>query len=177
MKIVSPQILHKSDAGGVIVGVKTAEEAKAGFDKIIANAAKYDPNARIDGVLIVKMAPAGEEVILGATRYPVFGPLLMFGTGGIFVEVFKDVEFGLAPITRGDARRMIRGIKGFKMLQGYRGKPVADIESLEIMLLNLSAMVINHPEIKEIDVNPLLVHAEGKGSTVADCRIILEAVK
>jgi acetyltransferase len=177
MKIVSPQILHKSDAGGVIMGVKTAEEATADFDKIIANAAKYDPQARIDGVLIVKMAPTGEEVILGATRYPVFGPLLMFGTGGIFVEVFKDVEFGLAPINHGDARQMIRGIKGFKLLQGFRGKPVADIQALEIMLLNLSAMVINHPEIKEIDVNPLLVHAEGKGTTVADCRIILEAAK
>jgi acetate---CoA ligase (ADP-forming) len=123
------------------------------------------------------MAPAGEEVILGATRYPVFGPLLMFGTGGIFVEVFKDVEFGLAPINRGDARNMIRGIKGFKLLQGFRGKPVADIHALEMMMLNLSAMVMDHPEIKEIDINPLLVHSEGKGTTVADCRIILEPKK
>ncbi len=177
MKIVSPQILHKSDAGGVIVGLNTEAGVLAAFDKIITNAAKYDPNARIDGVLVVKMAPSGEEVILGATRYPVFGPLLMFGTGGIFVEVFKDVEFGLAPINRGDARNMIRGIKGFKLLQGFRGKPVADILALEMMLLNLSAMVMNHPEIKEIDINPLLVHEEGKGTTVADCRIILEPQK
>lgn len=174
MKIVSPDILHKSEAGGVFVGLNTAEEVEAAFDKIAANAAKYDPQARIDGILVVKMAPAGEEVILGATRYPVFGPLLMFGTGGIFVEVFKDVEFGLAPITLSDARRMITGIKGFKLLQGFRGRPVADIRSLELMLLNLAAMVINHPEIKEVDINPLIVHTEGKGTTVADCRIIFE---
>ena len=175
MKIVSPQILHKSDAGGVMVGLDTEEEVKAAFTKIVENAKAYDPKAEIQGVLVVKMAPEGEEIILGATRYPTFGPLLMFGLGGIFVEVFKDVEFRLAPIGRNEARRMIRGINGFKILQGFRGKPKRDTLILEKMLVCLSDMVVNHPQIKEIDVNPLLVHEEGKGATVADCRIILEA--
>jgi acetate---CoA ligase (ADP-forming) len=176
MKIVSPQILHKSDAGGVIVGLKTPEEAAEAFERIVANAGKFDPNAEINGVLVVKMAPPGEEVILGATRYPIFGPLLMFGLGGIFVEVFKDVEFRLAPVDRNDAHQMIQSIKGYKLLQGFRGRPKVDTLILEKILVSLSEMVMNHPEIKEMDINPLLVHEEGKGATAADCRIILETV-
>jgi len=174
MKIVSPQILHKSDAGGVMVGLDTEDEVKSAFEKIVENAKKYDPKAEIEGVLVVKMAPEGEEIILGANRYPTFGPLLMFGLGGIFVEVFKDVEFRLAPIGRNEARQMIRGINGYKILQGFRGRPRRDTLILEKMLVSLSDMVINHPQIMEIDVNPLLVHEEGKGATVADCMIILK---
>jgi acetate---CoA ligase (ADP-forming) len=176
MKIVSPQILHKSDAGGVMVGLQTREEVTAAFERIVANAGKFDPVAEINGVLIVKMAPPGVEVILGATRYPIFGPLLMFGLGGIFVEVFQDVEFRLAPMERSDAHQMIQGIKGCKLLQGFRGRPKADTQILEKMLVSISEMVMNHPEIKEMDINPLLVHVEGKGATAADCRIILEPV-
>ena len=174
MKIVSPQILHKTDAGGVILGVETREDAKKGFKEIIKNAAEYDPNAEIQGVLVQKMAMSGEEVILGMSRKPVFGPLLMFGLGGIFVEVFKDVAFRLAPIGRNESRRMIRSIKGYKLLQGFRGRPKADIEILEKSMIRLSDMAVNHPEISEMDINPLLVHEEGKGATVADCRIILK---
>ena len=177
LKIVSPQILHKSDAGGVMVGLKTEDEVRDAFQRIMANAAQYDPEAQITGVLVVKHAPAGEEIILGANRYPVFGPLLMFGLGGIFVEVFKDVEFRLAPINRNEGRRMIRSIKGYKILQGYRGKPMVDLLALERLLVCLSDLMMNHPQIKEIDINPLLAHAEGQGATVADCRIILEAVE
>ncbi|MEN6447341.1 MAG: acetate--CoA ligase family protein [Syntrophaceae bacterium] len=174
MKIVSPQILHKSDAGGVMVGLKSENEVEAAFERIVANARQYDPKADIEGVLVVKMAPVGQEVILGATRYPVFGPLLMFGLGGIFVEIFKDVEFRLAPVERSEAERMIQSIKGYKILQGYRGKPRADIQCLEKILVSLSDMVLNHPEILEMDINPLMVHDDGKGATVADCRIILQ---
>jgi len=174
LKIVSPQILHKSDAGGVIVGLKTEDDVRAAFQRIMANAARYDPKAELTGVLVVKHAPAGEEIIMGANRYPVFGPLLMFGLGGIFVEVFKDVEFRLAPINRNEGRRMIRSIKGYKILQGFRGKPMADLAALERLLVCLSDLMMNHPQIKEIDINPLLAHAEGQGATVADCRIILE---
>lgn len=177
LKIVSPQILHKSDAGGVMVGLKTEDEVRDAFQRIMANAARYDPEAQITGVLVVKLAPAGEEIILGANRYPVFGPLLMFGLGGIFVEVFKDVEFRLAPINRNEGRRMIRSIKGYKILQGYRGKPMVDLTALERLLVCLSDLMMNHPQIKEIDINPLLAHPEGQGATVADCRIILEAVE
>jgi len=174
MKIVSPQILHKSDAGGVVVGVKTEEEAKAAFRKIMDNAKKYDPKATLEGVLVQKMAPSGEEVILGMNR-TTLGPLIMFGLGGIFVELFKDVIFGLAPLCRNDAGRMIRAIKGYKLFTGFRGRPKADVEEVEKLLIRLSNLVVDHPEIAELDINPLLVHPEGKGATVADCRMILKA--
>ena len=173
MKIVSPQILHKSDAGGVKIGLATAEQVKAAHMAITQNAAAYDPKAQIRGVLVQKMAPRGEEVILGMSRYPIFGPLIMFGTGGIFVEVFQDVIFRLAPIQRNSARTMIRGIKGYRLLEGFRGRPKVDLAALEKLLVSFSDLVCRHPEIQEIDVNPLLVHAEGQGATVADCRILL----
>ena len=176
MKIVSPQILHKSDAGGVIVGIEGREEAEQGFETIMASARTYDPEAQLEGVLVQKMAPAGQEVILGLNRYPIFGPLLMFGLGGIFVEVFKDVAFRLAPVGRNQARRMVRGIQAHKMLTGFRGRDKADIETIEKLLVSLSNMAQNHPQIQEMDINPLMVHAQGKGATVADCRIILEDV-
>ncbi len=124
--------------------------------------------------MIQKMAMSGEEVILGMSRKPVFGPLLMFGLGGIFVEVFQDVAFRFAPIGRNESRRMISSIKGYKLLQGFRGRPKADIEILEKSMVSLSDMAVNHPEISEMDINPLLVHEEKKGATVADCRIILK---
>jgi acetyltransferase len=173
MKIVSPQILHKSDAGGVVVGIKTMEEAKKAFSRIIANAKGYDPEAVLEGVLVQKMAAPGDEVILGMNRYAV-GPLIMFGMGGIFVEIFKDVVFRLAPIDRDEAHRMVREIKGYKLFTGFRGRPKGDVEILEKNMVRLSDMVINHPEIIELDINPLLVHEDGKGATVADCRIILK---
>jgi len=175
MKIISPQIIHKSDAGGVKVGLKTADEVKAAFDTITANAAAYNADAEITGVLIQKMAPSGQEVILGVNRYPIFGPLLMFGLGGVFVEVFKDVAFRLAPVGRNTARRMIKSIKGYKLFTGFRGKAEADVDAIEKLLTCLSDMVIEHPEIQELDINPLLVHDKGQGTTVADCRIILKA--
>jgi len=175
MKIVSEQILHKSDAGGVIVGLGTVAEVKQAFDTIVTRARGYKPEARIEGVLVQKMATAGTEVIMGVNRYPIFGPLLMFGSGGIFVEVFQDVTFRLAPIGRNEARRMVREIKGYKLLQGFRGKPKGDIESIEKCLVALSNMAMNHPEIVELDINPLLVHAEGEAATAADCRMILKA--
>jgi acetyltransferase len=173
MKIVSPQILHKSDAGGVIVNITSEKEARNAYKRIVQGAKDFDPQAKIEGVLVQQMAPPGREVILGLNRYPVFGPLLMFGIGGIFVEVFQDVTFRLAPIGRNAARRMVREIKGYKLLQEFRGRPKADIQSIEKLLVSLSAMSINHPEIMELDINPLLVHADGKGATAADCRIIL----
>lgn len=174
MKIVSPQIIHKSDAGGVIVGPDSREAATAAFNTIVENAKKFNPDAEITGVLIQRLAPKGDEVILGMSRYPIFGPLIMFGIGGIFVEVFKDVAFRLAPLTRNGARNMVRSIKGYKMLTGYRGAPKSDIGTIERMLVGLSHLVMDHPEIKELDINPLLVHPEGEGVTVADCRFILE---
>ncbi len=177
MKIVSPQIIHKTDAGGVIVGVENRAAVESGFSTIIDNAQKFDAQATIEGVLIQRLAPKGLEVILGMNRYPIFGPLIMFGIGGVFVEVFQDVAFRLAPLTRNGAQNMVRAIKGHKLLTGYRGAPRTDIATIERMLVGLSEMVMNHPEIKELDINPLLVHPEGDGVTVADCRFILEKLK
>ena len=172
-KIVSRQILHKSDAGGVKVGLENAEEVREAFSEIMKNAKNYNPDAELDGVLVQKMANAGEEVILGMNRYQDFGPLLMFGLGGVFVELFKDVIFRLAPIGRNNARRMVRNIKSFPLLNGFRGKPKSDIESIHRHLVSLSDLVVDHPQIQELDINPLLVHKKGDGSTVADVRIIL----
>lgn len=174
MKIVSGQILHKTEVHGVIVGIKNRAEAQTAFREIVENAKKFRPDAVIDGVMVQKMAMQGEEVILGMNRTN-FGPLLMFGLGGIFVEVFQDVVFRLAPIWRNEAHRMVQQIKGYKLLMGFRGRQKADIEALEKAVVSLSNMVVNHPEIKEMDINPLMAYREGQGTTVADCRIILEA--
>ena len=177
MKIVSPLIIHKSDAGGVKIGLADADAVRNAFDQIIANARVFNADAQIDGVLVQKMAPEGREVILGANRYPNFGHLLMFGSGGVLVEVFKDVTFRLAPINRNNARLMVKSIKGRALLEGYRGMPKADIADVEKNLVRLSDLVTDNPEIKELDINPLLVHPEGQGATVADCRFILKPIE
>ncbi len=173
MKIVSPQIIHKSDAGGVKVGLENEDSVRDAFQSIVGNAKEFDPTADIKGVLVQKMAPSGQEIIMGVNRYPVFGPLIMFGMGGIFVEIFKDVVFRIAPIGRNNAQRMIKSVRVFPMLNGFRGKKKADIETLQKLLVSLSDLVMDHPEIKELDINPLIVHEEGRGATVADVRILL----
>ncbi len=175
MKIVSEQILHKSDAGGVVVNIEDEDQARDAFESILSRAKAYDSEAVLEGVLVQKMAEKGTEVIMGLNRYPLFGPLIVFGLGGIFVEVFQDVDFRLAPIGRNEARSMVRGIQGFKLLSGFRGQDKADIEQLEKLLVGLSDMALQHPQIEEMDINPLLVHAKGQGATVADCRIILKS--
>ena len=175
LKIVSPQIIHKSDAGGVKVGLETRKTVQEAFETIVSNAKSYHSDAEITGMLVQKLAPKGEEVILGMNRYPVFGPLIMFGLGGIFVELFADVVFRLAPVNRNSVRRMIRQIKGFKLLDGFRGRPRTDLEEIEKSLVRLSDMVISHPEIQEMDINPLIAHEKGRGATVADCRLVLKA--
>ncbi|MFH1982029.1 MAG: acetate--CoA ligase family protein [Pseudomonadota bacterium] len=177
MKIVSPQIIHKSDAGGVKVGLVSNDAVRDAFQAIVDNARAYDPEAEIQGVLVQKLAPGGVETIVGMNRYPIFGPLLMFGLGGIFVEVYKDVVFRLAPVSRNSARRMIRSVQGIKLLKAFRGRPETDLDALEKAVVAMSDMVVAHPEITELDINPLLAHAKGQGSTVADCRIILRPQK
>ncbi len=172
LKIVSPQILHKSDAGGVAVGLRNREDVLRHCRAVLESAKRYAPEAELKGVLVQKMAPPGEEVILGANRYAI-GPLIMFGIGGIFVEIFRDVAFRMAPLTREDATLMIREIKGYKLLTGFRGRPLRDISAVERMIVSLSDLIVNHPEISEMDINPLIVHEEGRGATVADCRMIL----
>jgi acetyltransferase len=174
MKVVSSQILHKMDAKAVILNIENRDQAARAYTEIVNNSRAYNPDADIDGVMVTKMAPKGEEVILGVNRHPGFGHLLMFGFGGIYVELFKNVSFRLAPIGRNNARRMIRNVKGYQILTGYRGKPKADIETIEKLLVGLSNLVTDCPEIRELDINPLLVHEEGKGATVADIIITLD---
>lgn len=176
MKIISPQIQHKSDASGVILQLDNKEKVKQAFQKLIERAKQFNPNVVIEGVLVQKMSQPGDEVILGVNRYPAFGPLLMAGLGGIYVELFKDVVFRLAPIKRNESRRMIKSIKGYNIFKGFRGRPESDIKALEKSVVSLSDMVTNHPEIIEMDINPLMVHEKGKGVTVADYRIILKAL-
>jgi len=173
MKVMSADVVHKFDAGGVILNVQGADEARATYNKIVANVEKAVPGAKLQGILVEEMARKGVEVILGASRDPRFGPLMMFGLGGTMVEVLKDVSFRLAPMWQISAENMVRDIRSFKVLDGFRGNPKADVDSIIDTLLRLSAMVCNHPEIAECDINPLIVHDAGKGCSVADGRIVL----
>ncbi|MDO5565752.1 MAG: acetate--CoA ligase family protein [Planctomycetia bacterium] len=173
MKVMSADVVHKFDSGGVLLNIEGPEAARAGYAKIYENVAKSVPGAKIDGILIEQMAEKGVEVILGCNRDASFGPLMMFGLGGTLVELLKDVTFRLAPMWKSSADNMIREIKAFKVLDGYRGAPKCDIAALTDTLLRLSTMVVNHPEIAECDINPLIVHADGKGCSVADSRVML----
>jgi len=173
MKVMSADVVHKFDAGGVLLNIQGEEEARAGYHKIMQNVSRAMPEARIQGILIEEMARKGVEVILGASRDARFGPLMMFGLGGTLVEVLKDVSFRLAPMWKISAESMVRQIRSFKVLDGFRGNPPADVASIVDTLLRLSEMVCNHPEISELDINPLIVHPEGQGCSVADSRVML----
>ena len=172
LKIVSPDIIHKSDAGGVIVNLKTPAEVASAYQKIIENAKKYKADAKIVGVLVQEMAPQSTEVIVGAIKDPQFGQTIMFGLGGIFVELLKDVNFRVAPITSEDAKEMIMQLKAYPLLKGYRNTPPADIDALVTILTNTSRLVMDNPEIKELDLNPVMAYP--KGAKTVDARIILE---
>jgi acyl-CoA synthetase (NDP forming) len=172
LKIVSPEIIHKSDAGGVMVNLKDATEVQNAYCKILENAKKYNSKARINGVLVQEMAPQSTEVIVGAIKDPQFGQALMFGLGGIFVELLKDVTFRIAPITRQDAEEMITEVKAYPLLKGYRNTPPADINAIVTVLLNTSKLIMDYPEIKELDLNPVMAYE--KGVKTVDARIILE---
>ncbi|MSQ24857.1 MAG: acetyl-CoA synthetase [Dehalococcoidia bacterium] len=173
LKIVSPEITHKSDAGGVKLKLGDAGAVAAAYDEIIASAKKAAPQASIAGVSVQPMAKAGTEIILGATKDPQFGPVVMFGLGGIFVEVMKDVSFRIVPLAARDAAQMVREIKGFPVLQGVRGQEPADLAAIERAIMQLSAFAEKHPEIKEIDLNPVLVYRSGL--IAVDARVVLEA--
>ena len=175
LKISSVDITHKSDAGGVKVNLKDKAAVEKAYDDIMASCTSKYPDANIEGVAVQGMAKIGTEVIIGMTKDPSFGPVLMFGLGGIFVEVLKDVAFRIVPLDKNDASEMIQEIKGKKLLEGYRGEDPADIPYLEDMLLKLSDLVDKLGGIAEIDMNP--VFAYKKGAVVVDARIILEATE
>jgi acetate---CoA ligase (ADP-forming) len=174
MKIVSPHILHKSDAGGIVLNLQNAGELLSAYDAMMNQVSKSHQSAQIEGVLIEKMAPKGVEVIVGMKRDPSFGPLMMFGLGGIYVELFKDVAFGIAPLTRADVNRMIDNTKASALLAGIRGGAKLDREALVELILHLSAIAQNHPQIQEIEINPLLILPDGQGVMALDARAILE---
>jgi len=174
LKIVSPEIIHKSDVGGVKLGLKTAKQVGAAYEEILSALKQKHPNALIDGISVQKMARPGIEVIVGMTKDAQFGPVLMFGLGGILVELLKDVSFRIVPLEREDAREMIREIKGYPILEGFRGREQADILVLEEILLKISGFVDDHPEIKEIDLNPIFAYKDG--AVAVDARVILEGI-
>ncbi|MGQ9543005.1 MAG: acetate--CoA ligase family protein [Candidatus Bathyarchaeia archaeon] len=174
LKIVSPDILHKTEAGGVIVGLNNSEEVGKAYDRIIENSRRYRADAQIRGVLIQKMAPQGTEIIVGGLKDPQFGQTLMFGLGGVFVEILKDVTFRVAPIDESDAKAMISEIKAYPILKGYRGKPPVDEAAIIKILLAASNLLMDLPEINQMDLNPIMAY--DKGASVVDARILLEKV-
>jgi len=172
LKIVSREIIHKSDVGGVIINLKDSKDVQNAYKQIMDNVQKHKPNAKIIGMLVQEMAPSSTEVIVGATKDPQFGPAIMFGLGGIFVEVLRDVTFRIAPVTEDEAREMITEVRAYPLLKGYRNTPPADIDAIVQILLNTSRLVTDHEEIKELDLNPIMVYE--KGAKTVDARIILE---
>jgi acetate---CoA ligase (ADP-forming) len=173
MKVVSPDILHKSDAGGVKLNIEDKEAASRAFIEILENALKVAARERILGVMISPMVPKGQECIVGMIRDRQFGPVIMFGLGGIFVEVLKDVSFRVAPLRGQDREEMIREIRGFKILTGIRGERPKDVDAVKAILAGLNEIALDNPEIQEIDLNPVIVHE--KGASIVDSRIILTA--
>ena len=174
-KIVSPAIIHKSDSGGVLLNLKDAQETAKAFDSILEAALKVADRNQIKGVMLSPMAESGQECIFGMIKDANFGPVLMFGLGGVYVEVLKDVSFGVAPVYDEDVSRMVRSIKGYPLLKGVRGQAAKDVAAVEDLLHRLSALVLDNPEIKEIDLNPVLVHTSGM--SIVDARIILDEAK
>lgn len=179
LKILSKDVMHKSDAGGVKLNLKTDDEVRAAFNEILENAKKYgqEQGHEVDlsrGVFITDFAEMGTEVIVGVTKDPQFGHAIMFGLGGIFVEVLKDVTFRLIPLTEIDAREMVREIKAAKILDGVRGEEPRDVDALIEIIMKVSKMVEENPEINELDCNPVFLYDKGKGALVVDARILIQ---
>ena len=172
LKIASPDVVHKSDAGGVKVGLKTSKQVGKAYDDILEAIRQKYPQAMIQGVAVQKMARPGVEVIIGMSKDAQFGPVLMFGLGGILVEILKDVSFRIVPLTKRDAGEMIREIKGYPLLQGYRGQEPVDVSNLEELLLKVSDFVEQNPAVKELDLNPIFAYSNG--AIAVDARVVLE---
>jgi acetyl coenzyme A synthetase (ADP forming)-like protein len=173
LKIASPDILHKTDVGGVRLNLRSPDDVQDAFDLIVYRAGRYVPGARIWGCLVQQMVPQGREVLVGVSRDPQFGPLVAFGLGGIYVEALKDVSFRIAPFSRQEAEEMIREIRSYPLLEGIRGEPPADHEAMVDALLRISQLVTDFPEIVELDINPLMVFEEGRGAMAIDMRLVL----
>jgi acyl-CoA synthetase (NDP forming) len=175
MKIASPDILHKTDIGGVKLNITNAADVRDAFDLIVYRATRHMPDATIWGCQVQQMVKGGREVIIGMNRDPQFGPLLMFGLGGVYVEALKDVTFRVAPIDRREAREMLTEIRAYNLLRGVRGEKPADLDAVADILVRVSQLVTDFPEIVEMDINPLLVFAAGQGVLGLDMRLALKA--
>jgi len=171
LKVVSPDIIHKTEVGGVVVGLSSSGEVESAYLRILEGVRSHRPDARILGILVQKMAPASTEVIVGSVNDPQFGHTILFGLGGVFVEILKDVSFRIAPLEECDAREMIREIKGYSVLGGYRGLPPADQDAIVNILLSASRLVTENPQIGQMDLNPTMVYE--RGALVADARMLL----
>ncbi len=172
LKIVSPDVIHKSDSGGVKLSLNNVTEVKRAYDEILRKVRKQHPDAFVHGVSVQKMVRPGTEVIVGMSKDPQFGPVIMFGLGGIFVELLRDVSFRVIPVERKDAQEMIEEIKGYPLLQGYRGKDPASISALVEIILKISKWIEGNPQIKELEMNPIFVYRDK--AVAVDARIILE---
>lgn len=172
LKISSPDVVHKSDSGGVKLGLANATQVGKAYDEIVSSIKQGYPKAQIQGVSVQLMAPPGVEVIVGMSKDPQFGPVLMFGLGGVFVEILKDVSFRIVPVTKRDAKEMIGEIKGYPILEGYRGQKPANIAALEKLIVKVSEFVEKNPQIKELDLNPIFAYPDK--AVAIDARIILE---
>ncbi|HET90198.1 MAG TPA: CoA-binding protein [Chloroflexi bacterium] len=175
MKIASPDILHKTDVGGVRLNLRSPDDVRDAFDLMVYRAGRYVPGARIWGCQVQQMVSSGREVLLGMSRDPQFGPLVAFGLGGIYVEALKDVAFRVAPFSRQEAEEMIREIRSYALLEGVRGEAPADHEAMVEALLRISQLVTDFPEIVELDINPLMVFEEGRGAMAIDMRLVLSS--
>jgi acetate---CoA ligase (ADP-forming) subunit beta len=171
LKIISPQIIHKSDAGGVILNIRDEKELEIQYEKLLAEIGKREPSANVHGVLVEKMMPPSTEVIVGGIRDSQFGPSIMFGIGGIFAEIYDDVAFRVAPLDKIDASNIIHELKGYQILEGARGKPPADLDSIIDILINVSDLMMEHDAINQLDLNPVIAYSDSV--CAVDSRIII----
>jgi acyl-CoA synthetase (NDP forming) len=172
LKIASPDIVHKNDAGGVRLGLETPEQVEKAYDEILTEVAQKHPQARVQGVSVQRLAPPGIEVIIGMSKDAQFGPVLLFGLGGVWVEILEDTSLRIIPVTQKDAAEMIKEIKGYQLLTGYQGQEPVDVSKLEDFLLAISDFVEENPVIKELDINPIFAYSHG--AVAVDARVILE---
>jgi acetyltransferase len=173
LKIVSPDILHKTDIGGVTLNLRSAEEVRTAFDAILSRVTRFMRRARIYGVMVYRMVPQGREMIIGMSRDIQFGPLVMFGLGGIYVNFLKDVSFRLAPLSEEEVEQMMEDTRAYMLLKGIRGEPASDMTALEDTILRVGQLVWDFPQIVEMDINPVIVYEKGKGCIALDVKITL----
>ena len=177
VKLASSRIVHKTEVGGVQLNLPDEDAVRRAFAAIQDRLAKENKLDQMDGVLVQAMLSGGVELMVGVTQDPSFGPLIGFGLGGVHVEILRDVSFRVTPITDQDAKEMIRSIRGYRLLEGYRGSPPADISAIEDVLLRIARLVEEVPEISELDLNPVFAFPPGRGCLIVDARIRVEAIK